>query len=134
MLKASLGVDNPIYVICQTGTRSQLIAEMLRSTGFRRVVHVDGGTNAWSAAGLAMERSEHSPISLERQVRIVAGLLVFAGVLFGILVHPVGYWIAGAVGAGLAYAGFSNSCRLAVLLARMPWNRTVAGDTAGVQG
>lgn len=134
MLKASLGVDNPIYVICQTGTRSQLIAEMLRSTGFRRVVHVDGGTNAWSAAGLAMERSEHSPISLERQVRIVAGLLVFTGVLIGMLVHPVGYWIAGAVGAGLAYAGFSNSCRLALLLARMPWNRTVAGDTAGVQG
>jgi rhodanese-related sulfurtransferase len=110
LLKTSVGVDTEIYVICQTGTRSQLVAEMLRTSGFRRVVHVDGGTNAWSGAGLAVERSKHTGVSLERQVRIVAGLIVFLGVLTGALVHPFGYWVAGAIGAGLVITGFANLC------------------------
>jgi sulfur dioxygenase len=134
MLKSSIGVDNEIYVICQTGTRSQLVAEMLRSAGFRRVVHVDGGTNAWVGAGLPVERSKNSGISLERQVRITAGLAVFIGVLAGALLHPIGYWIAGAIGAGLAYAGFANLCGLSMLLAKMPWNRPSASGATGVQG
>jgi sulfur dioxygenase len=134
MLKSSIGVDNEIYVICQTGTRSQLVAEMLRSAGFRRVVHVDGGTNAWVGAGLPVERSKNSGISLERQVRITAGLAVFIGVLAGVLLHPIGYWIAGAIGAGLAYAGFANLCGLSMLLAKMPWNRPSASGATGVQG
>jgi rhodanese-related sulfurtransferase len=133
LLKTSVGVDTEIYVICQTGTRSQLVAEMLRTSGFQRVVHVDGGTNAWAGAGLPIERSKHTGISLERQVRIVAGLIVFVGVLTGALVHPVGYWIAGAVGAGLVITGFANLCGLSLLLARMPWNRS-AGGAAGIQG
>jgi glyoxylase-like metal-dependent hydrolase (beta-lactamase superfamily II)/rhodanese-related sulfurtransferase len=133
LLKTSVAVDTEVYVICQTGTRSQLVAEMLRTSGFRRVVHVDGGTNAWAGAGLAVERSKHTGVSLERQVRIVAGLIVFVGVLTGALVHPLGYWIAGAIGAGLVITGFANLCGLSLLLARMPWNRS-AGDAAGVQG
>jgi glyoxylase-like metal-dependent hydrolase (beta-lactamase superfamily II)/rhodanese-related sulfurtransferase len=134
MLKATVGADNEIYVICQTGTRSQLVAEMLRTAGFRRVVHVDGGTNAWAGAGLPLERSISSSVSLERQVRIVAGLLVVVAVLAGAFVHPIGYWIAGAIGAGLAYAGFANLCGLSTLLAKMPWNQPRARGAAGVQG
>jgi len=134
MLKSSIGVDNEIYVICQTGTRSQIVAEMLRGAGFRRVVHVDGGTNAWVGAGLAVERSKDAGMSLERQVRIVAGMVVFFGVMIGVLLHPVGYWIAGAVGAGLAFSGFAVLCGLSLLLAKMPWNRTGTRTTAGVQG
>jgi glyoxylase-like metal-dependent hydrolase (beta-lactamase superfamily II)/rhodanese-related sulfurtransferase len=55
-LLAELGADAPIYCICQTGTRSQLAVTKLREGGFRRVVHVDGGTNAWAAAGLPVQR------------------------------------------------------------------------------
>jgi len=55
-LLASLSPDDPVYVVCQTGTRSQFAAAELRAAGFRRVVHVDGGTNAWAVAGLPMER------------------------------------------------------------------------------
>jgi rhodanese-related sulfurtransferase len=46
--------------VCQTGTRSQLAAAKLRAAGFTRVVHVDGGTNAWAMAGLPVLRS--SPV------------------------------------------------------------------------
>jgi len=55
-LLASIGPDDPVYVVCQTGTRSQFAAAELRAAGFRRVVHVDGGTNAWALAGLPVER------------------------------------------------------------------------------
>jgi glyoxylase-like metal-dependent hydrolase (beta-lactamase superfamily II)/rhodanese-related sulfurtransferase len=59
-LLASLSPDDPLYVVCQTGTRSQFAAAELRAAGFRRVVHVDGGTNAWAVAGLPVERG--SPV------------------------------------------------------------------------
>ncbi len=55
-LLASLSPDDPVYVVCQTGTRSQFAAAELRAAGFRRVVHVNGGTNAWAVAGLPVER------------------------------------------------------------------------------
>jgi glyoxylase-like metal-dependent hydrolase (beta-lactamase superfamily II)/rhodanese-related sulfurtransferase len=55
-LLASLSPDDPVYVVCQTGTRSQFAAAELRAAGFGRVVHVDGGTNAWTVAGLPVVR------------------------------------------------------------------------------
>ena len=55
-LLARVGADAPVYCVCQTGTRSQLAASALRSAGFTRVVHVDGGTNAWALAGLPVLR------------------------------------------------------------------------------
>jgi sulfur dioxygenase len=55
-LLASIDVNDPVYVVCQTGTRSQFAAAELRSAGFSRVVHVDGGTNAWTVAGLPVVR------------------------------------------------------------------------------
>ena len=127
-IKSSLGADNPTYCVCQTGTRSQFVAEALRAAGFRRVVHVDGGTNAWVAAGLPVEGSGRRVISMERQVRIAAGALVLLGVLAGSLVHPAGYWFAAFVGAGLAYSGTTNFCGMSLLLSRMPWNVQPAGN------
>ena len=50
------GAEATLYCVCQTGTRSQLAAATLRSAGFTRVVHVDGGTNAWAMAGLPVVR------------------------------------------------------------------------------
>ena len=123
-LKSTLGTDSPIYCLCQTGTRSQFVAARLRAAGFRRVVHVDGGTNAWLAEALPVVHGERSVISLERQVRIAAGALVLLGTLAGVFIHPAGYWLAGFIGAGLAYAGVTNFCGMSMLLARMPWNQT----------
>jgi len=62
-------------------------------------------------------------ISIERQVRIAAGLLVFFGVLLGVWVHPGFLAISAFVGAGLAFAGITDTCGMAMMLAKMPWNR-----------
>jgi glyoxylase-like metal-dependent hydrolase (beta-lactamase superfamily II) len=117
------GLDAEVYCICQTGTRSQIAASRLRAAGMTRVIHVDGGTNAWVAAGFAVDRGERNVMSLDRQMRITAGTMIAGGVLAGALLHPAGYWLAGLIGTGLIYAGLSNSCGMTTVLAKMPWNQ-----------
>ncbi len=67
-------------------------------------------------------------MSLERQVRIAAGSLVLSGVLLGWLVHAAFLGLAGFVGAGLVFAGITDTCGMGLLLARMPWNQVQAAS------
>ena len=117
------GADAPLYCICQTGTRSQLAASKLRNAGMQQVIHVDGGTNAWVSAGFTVESGARKVISLDRQMRITAGALIVLGAAIGTLWHPAGYWLSALIGAGLVYAGISNTCGMTVVLAKMPWNQ-----------
>ena len=71
-------------------------------------------------------------VSLERQVRIVAGFLTLGGVVLGALVHPGFYGLSAFVGAGLMFAGITDWCGMAMVLARMPWNRR-SGGTCGLR-
>ena len=87
------------------------------------VVNVTGGTNDWVAAGLPVERGK-STISLERQVRIAAGSLALAGALLAWFVHPAFVWLSALIGAGLVFAGVTDTCGMGMLLAKMPWNRS----------
>jgi rhodanese-related sulfurtransferase len=48
--------DRDVLLICHVGQRSFVAARFLRNQGVERVVNVDGGTDAWEAAGLPMER------------------------------------------------------------------------------
>lgn len=120
---------NPLYVVCRSGGRGKQACEQLQAAGVN-AVNVEGGTLAWEKAGLTVTRGGSSVMSLERQVRIAAGVLVVAGVLLGATVHPVLYGLAAFVGAGLVFAGVTDSCGLGMLLARMPWNRAKASGNA----
>lgn len=53
---AKLNKDRPVYLICQTGRRSQKAAEQLAQKGFVELINIEGGTSAWTAAGLPTER------------------------------------------------------------------------------
>ena len=125
-LRRRAGDSLTVFFICQTGTRSQLAADRLRSAGFTHVIHVDGGTNAWAAEGLPLVQGARNVMSLERQVRVAAGMLVVLGVIAGATLHPAGYWIAAAIGAGLVYAGLTNQCGMTLVLAKFPWNQGTA--------
>jgi hypothetical protein len=61
-------------------------------------------------------------MSLERQARIAAGALVFTGALLGYFVNPAWIALSGFVGAGLIFAGITDTCCMGMLIARMPWN------------
>lgn len=125
-LFAQRSADQPLYVICKSGGRGKSACERLHAAGFTNVVNVAGGTSAWVEAGLPVVRGKKA-ISLERQVRIVAGFIVFVSVLLGWFVHPYASGLAAFVGAGLVFAGLTDTCGMGMLLARMPWNR--AGRT-----
>lgn len=118
-----LSKDRPVYLICRTGRRAAKAAEKLAAEGFDQGVVVEGGIAAWIAAGLPVERGEAKVISLERQVRIAAGVLVLAGVVLGHFVHPAFIGLSAFVGAGLVFAGISDWCGMALLLAKFPWNK-----------
>src|SRR5512143_3510627 len=48
----SLPKDRMILLSCQSGRRSGLAKEKLRSLGFERLAELDGGLAAWKKAGL----------------------------------------------------------------------------------
>jgi len=116
--------SEPLYVICQSGSRGKQACGKLSTAGLK-VVNVEGGTLAWVAAGLPVIRGKKA-ISLERQVRITIGALVLASSMLAAFVHP--YWIglAAFMGGGLIFSGITDFCGLALILARMPWNQASA--------
>jgi rhodanese-related sulfurtransferase len=120
--------DEPLYLICLSGSRGQQACEKFLAAGFTNVVNVEGGTLAWAECGLPVVRGQKA-IALERQVRIAAGSLVLLGVLLGWLVHPVFLGLSAFVGAGLVFAGITDTCGMGMMLARMPWNQVKDGTS-----
>lgn len=47
--------DRPLAVMCRSGHRSGIAAGILRAKGYQ-VENVEGGIDAWRAAGLPVER------------------------------------------------------------------------------
>jgi len=119
--------DKTLYVICKAGTRGAKAQQKFIDAGFIDVVNVEGGTDAWVGAGLPVVRGKKA-VSLERQVRIAAGLLVLIGALLAIFVHPYLAVIPAFVGAGLMFAGITDSCAMGMLIAKMPWNQCKDGS------
>ena len=120
--------SEPLYVICKSGNRSAKAVQKFIDAGIENVVNVEGGTTAWDAAGLPVQRGKKA-ISLDRQVRIAAGSLVFAGATLGYLVNPYFIGLSAFVGAGLVFAGVTDTCGMGMLIARMPWNRCQGGGS-----
>jgi rhodanese-related sulfurtransferase len=115
--------ERPIYILCRTGARASKAAEKFAKEGFGDAVVVEGGTVAWSEAGLPVNRGAAKVISLERQVRIAAGSLTFIGAALAWFAHPYFIAIPAFVGAGLVFAGITDFCGMGLLLAKAPWNR-----------
>ena len=114
--------DRPLYMVCRSGSRGKQACARLTAAGVTNVMNVEGGTLACEAAGLPVVRGKKT-ISLERQVRIAAGLLVLTGILLGWLIHPAFLALSAFVGGGLVFLGITDTCGLGLLLAKMPWNQ-----------
>ncbi len=55
-LTAKLDKEKPVYIICETGRRSQKGAELLQKNGFTDITNIQGGTSGWIAAGFPTEK------------------------------------------------------------------------------
>lgn len=117
----------PLFVICQAGGRARKAIEQFETRGCFDAVLVEGGTQAWIDAGLPVDRGVSRVLPLMRQVQIVAGTLSAIGAALAMLVSTWFALVPAFIGSGLLFAGLTGKCGMALLLARMPWNRSESG-------
>jgi len=116
--------DAPAVVYhCRSGMRTLANAARLAAASECPAYLLEGGLDAWRAAGLPVAENRKAPLEIMRQVQITAGALVLLGVVLGVLFNPAFLGLSAFVGAGLMFAGISGWCGMAKLLAAMPWNR-----------
>ncbi len=113
----------PVYLMCRSGNRAKQAAEKLVKRGFSDVHVVEGGMLAWEAASLPTIKGASKIWSLERQVRFAAGSMVVLGVVLSLLIHQYFIALSAFVGAGLVFAAITDTCGMAMMLAKMPWNK-----------
>ncbi|MFC7339275.1 rhodanese-like domain-containing protein [Haloferula chungangensis] len=113
------------YLLCLGGKRAAKAAEILSQNGFENLTIIDGGIDAWERGGLPVEHSARKVLPLMRQVQLVIGVLALTGSLLAIFINPLFAILPAFLGAGLTLAGSTGWCGLALLLARMPWNRSI---------
>lgn len=120
---AEIDRTKPVVVMCQAGKRGQAASEKLQQLGFPEVRNLEGGMLAWKAAGKPCAAGEKKVFPLMRQVQIVIGAFVLGGSLLTLYVDPRWVYLPMFFGAGLIFAGTTGFCGLAILMAKMPWNR-----------
>ncbi|GAB3069336.1 rhodanese-like domain-containing protein [Pedococcus soli] len=119
-----------VVLVCRSGARATQAETVLATTGLENLHVLTGGITAWEASGGPLTRGAQT-WELERQVRLVAGSIVLAGVLASV-VAPWAKWISAGIGAGLAGAALTNSCAMGMLLSKLPHNRRNTPDLAAV--
>lgn len=124
-------VEEPVVLICQSGSRARKAEEALRTAGMPNLHVLDGGMNGWVAAAKPAVRGAER-VSLERQVRMLAGAIVATGAALALLVNPVFAFLPLLVGSGLVFAGATDSCAMGMLLARLPYNRPASCDVGAM--
>jgi rhodanese-related sulfurtransferase len=124
-------VTAPVVLICQSGQRARKAESALRAAGMPNLHVLEGGVAAWSGVGNPLVRGAER-VSLERQVRMVAGAIVALGAFLALGVHPFFALIPAVIGSGLVFAGVSNTCMMGMLLARLPYNRPATCDVGAM--
>jgi rhodanese-related sulfurtransferase len=120
---SSIDRSRPVYLLCSSGNRAGKAADRLQALGFNDLRVIEGGLQAWMATGHPVERGQGGVWPLERQVRFMAGGLVLISALLAWLVHPAFVWLSGFIGAGLVFSAVTDTCGMAMMLAKMPWNQ-----------
>lgn len=132
MMRHGLDEDSSVYILCRSGKRAAQAAEQFTAAGYRHVYVIEGGIIAceecghkikgYGAGDVSADKSR-GLISLERQVRITAGLFAAVGAALALGVNSMFAVIPLFVGGGLVFAGVTDRCGMALILTKAPWNR-----------
>lgn len=115
---AKLNGQPEIILSCRSGKRAQEAQNVLYALGCRNLKVLEGGLLGWKAAKLPT-RALKKGFSMMQQVQLIVGSMVLVGTLY----KP--FWILALIaGLGLLTAGLTNTCLLATILSKMPWNRS----------
>jgi rhodanese-related sulfurtransferase len=119
-----------VLVVCASGARSENACRILADEGIHTATLV-GGTGAWAAQGHDLHRPEGSTKAtwgMERQVRLTAGSVVLMGLALGEFVHPAFRLLSAGIAGGLVLSAVTNTCGMAAMLAKLPYNRPRQAD------
>jgi rhodanese-related sulfurtransferase len=115
---ARLKAQDKVIVSCRSGNRASQACLKLEQLGFPNLQLLEGGLIGWKNARRETV-SLKKGFSIMQQVQIIVGVMVLVGTFF----QP--FWLLAPIaGAGMLIAGLSNTCMMAVLLGKMPWNKT----------
>lgn len=121
---------DPVYFICKSGVRARKAMDKLAESGFTNTFEVEGGTDAWLKAKLPAQKGRKA-LGLEQQVRIIVGTMALTGAALVLAGQPLGLILVGMMGMGLVYAGVTDTCGMAMMLAKAPWNQNAKACPAG---
>ena len=117
-----------IVLVCQSGVRAGQAQQRLVDIHIEAGSVLEGGIAAYEKSGGTVVRGTRR-WAMDRQVRMSAGSLVLLGFVASKLIHPKLGYLSAAIGAGLTYSAASNSCAIASLLSKMPWNQASTAKT-----
>lgn len=124
-------LSDPLVLVCRSGLRADRACEQLAASGMPNLHVLDGGVQAWDD-GRRVVRRGRQRWDLERQVRLVAGSIVLAGIVGSVWVPGLKY-LSGGIGLGLTVAALTNTCTMGKLLSKLPYNRSAPDtDVAGI--
>ncbi len=109
---------------CRKGGRSSsACAKLLAEDPNLDIYNLEGGIEAWNAAGLAVSSSGKFFLPLDRQVQLTIGLCLLISSILTYYVNIKFVLLTAFFGAGLTFAGLTGFCGLALIMAKMPWNK-----------
>ncbi|NNE72890.1 MAG: rhodanese-like domain-containing protein [Acidimicrobiales bacterium] len=124
-------VEHPVVLVCQSGGRATKAHGELSAAGKDTLHILEGGIAAWEQQGGDVIRGNTDRWAMDRQVRLAAGSMALAGIAASTVI-PGAKWIAGGVAAGLTFSAVTNTCAMAAVLAKLPYNQADNCDIAGV--
>lgn len=113
-----------VILSCRTGRRAVEAKNFLEAQGCTNVSILENGLQGWKSAG-KLTQSFKKGYSIMQQVQMIAGSMILIGLVFKSL-----WFLALLAGFGLLMAGLTNTCLMASLLSKMPWNR-LPGNQSG---
>jgi len=127
-VKSAAGDSGQCVIVCHSGKRAEQAFQILSAAGCENLLVLEGGVTAWNGAGLPVERSEKKRLPLMRQVQLIVGLFALGSSVLALVVDRNFALVPAVLGAGLALAGATGWCGMAVVLSRMPWNKVECGS------
>lgn len=111
----------PIFLICNTGVRVARVMETLREAGFE-----DVRANSVQMQAYSEQTADNPGIegswTVDRQFRLVLGILLLTSLLGVLISEPLLLGIAAIIATGLTVTALIDRCYFKMLIARMPWN------------
>lgn len=119
-------LDRRVVLVCQSGVRAGQAQQRLAATGMDNLHILTTDAPGYAAAGGQVVHGRPR-WALERQVRLVAGGLIVAGVVASRWA-PQAAGLAGAVGTGLTTSALTDTCTMGRILSALPYNRGTHTD------